>query len=78
MVDEDLMVAPPTSSAGSSSLPVKASARDVSLHARNKFKSYDAAFKLQVVTFAAEHSNRETSTKIGVGEGSVQDWREQK
>ena len=53
MADEDLMVAPQTSLAGSSSLPVEASAREVLQPARKRLKTYASAFKLRVITFAA-------------------------
>ena len=42
-----------------------------------KKKSYDAAFKLSVVQYAAKHSNREAGKKFGVGESSVRDWKKQ-
>ena len=42
-----------------------------------KKKSYDAAFKLSAVQYAAKHSNREAGRKFGVGESSVRDWKKQ-
>ena len=42
-----------------------------------KKKSYDAAFKLNVVKYAAQHGNREAARRFGVGESSVRDWKKQ-
>ncbi len=40
-----------------------------------KRKSYSADYKLQVVKFAAENSNRAAERKFGVSEKLVRDWR---
>ncbi len=36
--------------------------------ARRKLASYDAKFKLNVITYAENHTNRKASKKFGVGE----------
>ena len=43
-----------------------------------KNKTYDAAYKLKVIEYAAKHTNREAGRKFNVGESSVRDWRKQK
>ncbi len=46
--------------------------------ARRKLASYDAKFKLNVITYAENHTNKKASKKFGVGESSVRDWRKRK
>ena len=36
-------------------------------------KSYDAAFKLSVVQYAAKHDNKEAERDFGAGESSARD-----
>lgn len=43
-----------------------------------KRKSYSAAYKLQVVKYAAENGNRPAERKFGVNEKLVRDWRKAK
>ena len=43
-----------------------------------KNKTYDAAYQLKVIEYAAKHTNREAGRKFNVGESSVRDWRKQK
>ena len=43
-----------------------------------KNKTYDAAYKLKVIEYAAKHTNGEAGRKFNVGESSVRDWRKQK
>ena len=43
-----------------------------------KKRSYDAAFKLKVVQYAENNSNRAAARKHQVDERSVRDWRKQK
>ena len=43
--------------------------------ARRKLASYDTKFKLSVIAYAENHSNRKAGKKLGVGERSVRDWR---
>ena len=43
-----------------------------------KKRSYDAAFKLKVVQYAEDNSNRAAARKHQVDERSVRDWRKQK
>ena len=43
----------------------------------SKRKSYDAAFKLSVVSFAQQCGNRSTGRRFGVNERQVRDWRKQ-
>ena len=42
-----------------------------------KKKSYDPAFKLNVVKYAPQHGNREASRRFGEGESSLRDWKKQ-
>ena len=48
-------------------------------HSRNTVKrSYDAAFKLKVVAYAEQNSNRGAGRKFSVDERRVREWRKQK
>ena len=46
--------------------------------ARRKLASYDAKFKLSVIAFAENLSNRKASKKFGVGERVFHGWRKRK
>ena len=43
-----------------------------------KKRSYDAAFKLKVIEFAEQNTNRGAGRKYGVDEKRVREWRKQK
>ena len=44
----------------------------------SKKRSYDAAFKLKVVEYGEQNTNRGAAKKNGVDEKRVRDWKEQK
>ena len=48
------------------------------MQAMTKKRSYDAAFKLKVVEYAENYSNRAAARRHQVDERSVRDWRKQK
>ena len=82
MADEEQLVSDESLQAGPSSLPAdlpgEAPPSETTPPTKKKLKSYDAKFKLGVITFAEVHGNREASRRFGVGESSVRDWRKQK
>ena len=41
-------------------------------------KSYDAAFKLKVIEFAEQNTNRGAARKYGIDEKQVREWKKQK
>ena len=43
-----------------------------------KKRSYDAAFKLKVIEFAEQNTNRSAARKYGVDEKRVREWKKQK
>ena len=43
-----------------------------------KKRSFDAAFKLEVIEYCSNHSNRETARHFGIDEKRVQEWKKQK
>ena len=45
---------------------------------QHKKKSFDATFKLKVVDYAMQNTNRSASRKFGVDEKRVREWRKQK
>ena len=40
-------------------------------------RSFDAAFKLKVIEFAEQNTNRSAARKYGVDEKRVRDWKKQ-